>query len=318
MPAQNKKATIQRAAELAGVSIASVSRALNGKAGISAKKRDEILQICETLGYSPHSLRMLPPKSGIVAVSMGSSENGESRYMSILWPALSIALQRSGRRLLPTHSTGIAANELDGIILLNVADNDSRISHLTEQKIPFVCIGSVANQFWVAPDDFNGMRQSVQHLVKQQCKNIACVAPKSSDVVYLHRLQGYRSAMGEHQMQCVEFYIPTHVSSELASYRYFLKMDIETLKQLDGLVCDSDEIAIGAKTALEDRGLSIPQDISIVGFDGFPHFSQGLTTIDQDIAKIAYKAADLLELAISGATPVGVVLPVTLKVGVTT
>lgn len=237
--------------------------------------------------------------------------------MGLLWPALSFALQRTGRRLLPVNTGEMAGNELAGVVLLNVIENDPRVEHLVAKSIPFVSIGSVANQFWVAPDDFNGERMAVEYLIKRGFNRIGCVTHTGNGLVYKHRLQGYRSAMAERQLPTIEFHLEQKHSAELVAYRYFLTIESKSLQELDALVCESDEVAIGIKIALEDRGLNVPKDIAIVGFDGLPRFSKELTTIKQDVNAIAEKAAILLESAIAGEQPVGVVLPVKLKIGQT-
>ncbi|TKF93598.1 substrate-binding domain-containing protein, partial [Vibrio sp. F13] len=85
-----------------------------------------------------------------------------------------------------------------------------------------------------------------------------------------------------------------------------------------GFVCESDETALGVIAALKDRGYKIPEDFSVVGYDGLPGISKMLTTIVQDTDKIAAKAASMLELAMLGEQPVGAVVPITLKLGQST
>lgn len=150
-PVEIPKATIKEAAERAGVSIASVSRALNNKPGISEKTRKRILDICAELNYIPNtSARELTAgHSNTIAISMGPHDFVASRYLGMLWPALSSAIRKKGQNLLPVEQdTDIS--QITGAILLGVEDNDARAKYLKETGVPFVSIGCSDGVFWVA------------------------------------------------------------------------------------------------------------------------------------------------------------------------
>lgn len=125
------------------------------------------------------------------------------------------------------------------------------------------------------------------------------------------------SAMASKGLPVREIRTTSQPLGEIAAYRYFLNMDEKQLESLDGFVCECDETAIGLIAALRDRGYQVPQDFSVVGYDGLPGVSKDLTTIVQDPHDIADKVSELLESAIAGEMPRGAVIPVTLKVGET-
>ena len=317
-PVEIPKATIKEAAERAGVSIASVSRALNNKPGISEKTRKRILDICAELNYIPNtSARELTAgHSNTIAISMGPHDFVASRYLGMLWPALSSAIRKKGQNLLPVEQdTDIS--QITGAILLGVEDNDARAKYLKETGVPFVSIGCSDGVFWVAPDDFNGARQATEHLLERGRKQIAFVTPTVYGGGYQFRYQGYMSAMASKGLPVREIRTTSEPLGEIAAYRYFLNMDEKQLESLDGFVCECDETAIGLIAALQDRGYKVPEDFSVVGYDGLPGVAKELTTIVQDPHDIAEKVSELLEAAIAGEMPRGAVIPVTLKVGKT-
>ncbi|WED24628.1 LacI family transcriptional regulator [Vibrio sp. JC009] len=315
-----KKATIHEAARIAGVSIASVSRALNNKPGISEKTRKKILDICRDLDYVPSSSarELSGSHKNTIAISLGPFDTSASRYLGMLWPALSSALRNKGKNLLPVkQGDSVDFEQIGGAILLGVAENDERLKVAKENNLPAVCIGMVEGAFWVAPDDFNGTRTATEYLINKGKKNLAFVTPVVYGDAYQFRYQGFMSVMASNGLPIKEIRTGPEPLCEIAAYRDILNMDKESLEKLDGFVCECDETAIGVVSALKDRGYQLPDDFSVVGYDHLPGVSKGLTTIKQDLWKIAERVSDLLEAASKGEDPRGSIIPVTLIEGET-
>jgi LacI family transcriptional regulator len=315
--AELKKTTIHEAAKIAGVSIASVSRALNNKPGISEKTRKRILDICKELGYVPSSSarELSGSYKNTIAISLGPHDFYASRYLGMLWPSLSAAIRSTGRNLLPVSFGEVDLKEVGAAILLGITDNDPRIPICKEMNLPHVCIGMSEGSFWVAPDDFNGAREATQHLVDKGLTDICFVTPTVYGDGYQFRHQGYMSVMATHALPIRELRTGSDPLGEIAAYRYFMTIDESELSQYQGFVCECDETAIGMIAALEDRGYVIPKDFSVVGYDGLPGISKELTTVVQNADLIAEHVSRLLDKAILGEQPVGSVVPVTLRLG---
>lgn len=315
-----KKTTIHEAAKIAGVSIASVSRALNNKPGISEKTRARILDICKDLGYVPSSSarELTGSHKNTIAISLGPLDFYASRYLGMLWPSLSTAIRKSGRNLLPVSFGDADLHQVGGAILLGITTNDDRIAMCKQLNLPYVCIGMCEGSFWVAPDDFNGGRAATQHLVDKGLTNICFVTPTTYGDGYQFRHQGYMSVMANNALPVRELRTGAEPLGEIAAYRFFMSMDSKQLESYQGFVCECDETALGVMAALNDRGYDIPGDFSLVGYDGLPGISKSLTTIVQDTDMIAQRAAIMLEKAIMGEHPVGSIVPVDLKLGNTT
>ncbi|WP_117233017.1 LacI family DNA-binding transcriptional regulator [Vibrio maerlii] len=314
-----KKATIHEAARIAGVSIASVSRALNNKPGISEKTREKILSICKELGYVPSSSarELSGNHTNTIAVSMGPKGKSASRYLGMIWPDLANTLRIKGKNLLSAELEDLDTNKLGGVVLLGVEEGDERIEFCKQHEVPYVCIGMVQGSFWVAPDDFLGARLGVEHLVKKGCSKVPFVTSTHFGGGYRFRYQGYMSAMAEKGLSISEIDTGSDPVVEIAAYRHFLSIPKETLEYYDGFICERDETAIGIVAALKDRGYNIPSSFKVVGYDGLPMISDDLTTIVQDARGIAQQVCDLLEAAIKREPQRGVLVPVDLRLGKT-
>ncbi|WP_295894057.1 LacI family DNA-binding transcriptional regulator [uncultured Vibrio sp.] len=317
--AELKKATINEAAKIAGVSIASVSRALNNKPGISEETRKKILDTCKDLGYVPStSARELTGShKNTIAISLGPHDFYASRYLGMLWPSLSAAIRKLGRNLLPVSFGDVDLESVGGAILLGITTDDERIKACKDYGLPFVCIGMSEGSFWVAPDDFNGGREATQHLVDKGLTDICFVTPTTYGDGYQFRHQGYMSVMASNALPVRELRTGSDPLGEIAAYRYFINLDQKELESYQGFVCECDETALGVTAALKDRGYKLPDSFSVVGYDGLPGISNELTTVVQDADKLAEGVAKLLEQAILGEKPVGSVVPVSLKLGET-
>ncbi|MGL5949504.1 MAG: LacI family DNA-binding transcriptional regulator [Aeromonas sp.] len=311
-----KKATLHEVAKQAGVSIATVSRAINNKAGISEENRKHVLAACAELDY-PLPTDGRDSRPTVIALSLGPHDNYSSRYLGMLWPALSQAIGQQQHQLLPLDFAAIHPRVVDAVILVGMSPDDPRIAACQAFNLPYVCIGMVQGSFWVAPDDFNGGRLACEHLIEQGLKNIAFVTPTVHGDGYQFRFQGYMSVMGNHALPVHELRTGSQPVAELAAYRYFFALDAKELENYQGFVCECDETAIGVITALRDRGYTVPEQFSVVGYDGLPSVADELTTIEQDVPKIVERIALQIELAIAGDPPAGAMVPIRLRKGAT-
>ncbi|MEL3919284.1 LacI family DNA-binding transcriptional regulator [Aeromonas enteropelogenes] len=313
-----KKTTLHDVAKVAGVSIATISRALNNKPGISAENRQKVLAVCRELGLHPPSKKAptnIPLMS--IALSLGPHEAKSSRYLGMLWPALATAIDHLKYRLVPISFEGENLPEVDVVVLLGITPCDPRISACRRHHQPHVCIGMSEGSFWVAPDDFHGSRAATSHLIGKGLTHIGFVTPTTCGGGYQFRYQGYLSVMANHELPIRELCTGTHPVVDIAAYRHFMQLPTAQLETYQGFVCACDETAIGVITALQDRGYEVPKQFAVVGYDGLPGLADELTTIEQDMTKLAERTAALIDLAIAGEPPVGALVSVTFKQGQT-
>ncbi|MBS3666590.1 MULTISPECIES: LacI family DNA-binding transcriptional regulator [Halomonadaceae] len=315
-------ATIREIARRAQVSIASVSRALNGKPGLSEALREKILAISREVAYQPSAAarQLISGKMAVVGISLGRQDIELRPYYILLYQHLTVALHQQG--MVPVFFNHQQTAELPAragaAILLGEAPNDERPALLKSAAIPFVRIGEAGAGFSVSPDDRQGLYEMTHHLITQGRRRLAFMGGELEVPRPHSRLEGYRRALAEAGFAERLISLPHRLASDsLNSYRYLNRyLDQEGAQPLpfDALVCATDELALGCVAALEDRGIEVPVQVAVTGFDDLPTLATGLTTVRQDIAEIAETSMALLAEARAGEAPRHVSLPVTLVV----
>jgi len=240
-------------------------------------------------------------------------------YFALLLEALSEALAKEGLRVreVATDPAGLPLEEAMGYILLGAHDHDPRVEHLQKGGKPFVLIGAHPGVFAVAPDDVDGGYQATRHLLELGHEAVAHLTGHLHHQAGRERLMGYRRALEEKGVPFRPELVLDGNFDPLAAYRA-VRRAWEGGLRFTALFAASDEMALGAKAALEDLGLRVPWDVSLVGYDDLPEVGQELTTVHQDIPTIAQEATLLLKKALAGETPVAKRVPVHLVVRGTT
>lgn len=292
------KNTIKQAAELAGVSIASVSRALNGKPGISEETRLRIIAICDKLGYQPSDAarRLKIGRQSHVSLCLGVNDTQHSHYISSLFDALNKLLLDQGLALsvYSADQIGSLIKESGAVIVTGMAEGDTRPERLRKAGLPFVVIGRSQGDFWVCPDDAMGGRIAAQHLLELGCQRPVIVESILEGKTTKPRATGFQEFMQHNHQVPGHLSIDDAVATELQSYRTVMQMLQKGAFPFDAAFCENDEMAYGTLLACQDFGLKVPEEIKIVGFDDLPGFFNEITTVRQDIGTIAQSAVKLL------------------------
>ncbi|KOX90747.1 HTH-type transcriptional repressor PurR [Thermus aquaticus] len=318
--AKKEPFTIREIARLANVSVGTVSRALNGRPGVSPKTRARILELVRTLGFTPSAAaRELVGRSTSVGLLLAPGVRRYTPYFALLLEALSEALAQDGLRVkeVATDPYGLPLEEAMGYILLGAHDHDPRLEGLRHSGRPFVLIGAYPGVFAVAPDDVDGGYQATRHLLELGHEAVAHLTGHLHHQAGRERLMGYRQALEEKGVPFRPELVLDGNFDPLAAYRA-VRRAWEGGLRFTALFAASDEMALGAKAALDDLGLRVPWDVSLVGYDDLPEVGQELTTVHQDIPTIAQEATLLLKKALAGETPVAKRVPVHLVVRGTT
>ncbi|MFC3282236.1 LacI family DNA-binding transcriptional regulator [Litchfieldella rifensis] len=312
-----KSATIHEIAKAAGVSIASVSRALNGKPGISEALREHILQISRDIHYQPSAAAraLISGKNVVVGISLGRQDIELRPYYTLIYQHLTLALHRQGMVPVFFHhdETESLAHRAGSAILLCSAPDDERPAWLTRYGVPYVRIGErQEGSFSVAPDDQHGIYLAARHLIETGRRKIAYMGDDLEWPHNQHRLKGYLQALEEAGLPDHRISVPFNYDPGLTAYRHLGRLLRQGPPDFDGIVCDKDELALGCLAALEDHGIQVPDQVAVTGFDDLPTLAAQLTTVRQDIAQIASEAVVLLGEAVAGDPPRHVALPVSL------
>jgi len=289
-----KAATIYDVAQAAGVSHQTVSRFLKGFEGIRPETRDRVVQALTDLGYRPN-LTARSLKSGrshrIGALTHEISQVGPSRIVE----GASIAAREAGYVLdivsLDTRNPRavdealalITQHDLAGVLALAVTDEMTRAFEATAFRVP----AYVASESEGALDDPRGVLSRVgipalvAHLAALGHRRLVHVAGPSVWSAARNRIHAYEGAVEAQGLHSAGI---LHGDWSAAS-GYRAIMDLAHLPEATGYVVANDQMALGAMLALKERGLRIPEDVSIVGVDDIPeaaYFDPPLTTLRND------------------------------------
>ncbi len=322
-------ATIQEVASAAGVSVATVSRALNNPDVVSPPTREQVLHAVRTLGYRPNraarSLRMRA--ASVIGLIISDITNP---FFTNLVRGVEDVAQRAGYSVVLSNSDEdltkeatylevAAAERMAGVVLSPTSATRTDIALLREYGIPVVTIDRKLRADAVDSvtiDNVAAARQAAEHLISSGCTRIAAVTGPRRTTTATERLRGYRSALRAAGMPLDRAW------TRYADYRveggYAATMDLlHAAPPPDGLLVANNLMTIGALAAAENCGLASPGDIAIAGF-GDMSWTLGrlprLTLVSQPTYDIGGRAAEILVRRISGERfgPQRVVLPATL------
>lgn len=311
--------TIYDLAELAGVSAATVSRALAGKAVVNSETAERIRKLAQQHGFQPSSLarNLRTRKTGAIGVVIPLGHEraqhiSDPFFMTIIG-FLADELTERGfdlmlSRVIPDRDDWlesiIKTARVDGLIIIGQSDQSAVLNAAASHYLPMVAWGAFTqgqSHCSVGTDNFLGGQMAMRHLVERGCRRVAFLG-NTRAIEIAQRLQGARAVQQEYGSDVDLAEVPTHLAPELSAPDIHAYLD--QAEQLpDGIFAASDMIALAAVQALVNRGLSIPADVRIVGFDDLPiaqSIIPPLTTIRQDIASGATQMVDCLLKRIEG------------------
>lgn len=308
------KVTIKEIAKLAGVSQATVSKILNNYSDVSEKTRRKVLKIVEETGYHPtFTAQKLSAKNtqliGVVYAGEINADlthpffveviNAFKKQIGELGYDLMIFSNEKFRQSNEHYLTRARYFQLDGCIIINGVGIESAITELDQSQLP--CIGvdialSGSNSGYIMTDNLRASAMVVEHFYLLGYRSIAFISgQRNSDIANL-RKQGFIRSMKQFGMRVREEWIQYGDYNEQSGYESMLRL-LDQRPYPRAVYAISDMMAFGAIRAIRDRGLSVPEDIAVVGFDDIvaARFSYpALSTIRQDKQKIGKLAAYML------------------------
>ncbi|MDE0136022.1 MAG: LacI family DNA-binding transcriptional regulator [Acidimicrobiaceae bacterium] len=311
----------------AGVSQATVARTFSAPHLVSERTRERVSAAAERLGYAPNAFaRSLKSQQSNV---VGAVVPAYGEYWQNVLSAVTRELAVRGRQLLLFSFTdpGEVDDVLDivrqyrvsGLLLASASIRPDQLSAMRRQSSPTVAFNQPAASGLVSSvsvDNEAGCRLLASHLVDQGCRTAVFVGGVSSVSTDQARYRGAAREMGDHGVALP--YIEAGAFSYDAGYAC-----AERIARLapDAVMVGSDEVAFGVIDGLESRGVRIPDDMAVTGFDGLPQASWAgidLTTLVQPTDLLAQHAAELLVDTTSVSRPTDVVVDGHLRIGRTT
>ncbi len=296
-----KKASIRDVAREAGVSITTVSRALNGYDDVSEVTRKKIQQIVEELNYAPNAnARSLGGKTTKVLALLvsGMKEKEESGFVYGMISGLyHVTVENDYEFILLTTDSAkqrkmnylqlCRLKGIEGVMISGIRTDDPYYKELAKSEIPCVVFDADLhgkNVCSLSIDNKQASYDAVKHLIDNGHKKIAMMNGVSYAVVCQDRLNGYEQAMLENNLEIDSNYIRYCDFEEEMAYEETLDI-LKKHPEITAFFCASDVMAIGVINAINDIGKQVPYDYSVLGFDNIlaaQYVNGGLTTICQE------------------------------------
>lgn len=302
--------TISDIARQLNISTSTVSRALKGHPDVNPKTKERILALAQQLEYEPNqvALSLLNRKTfkiGVIVPKLGyyffsTALNGiEDVALPAGYSVIACQSNESYEREV-INTKELSSSRVDGFIV-SVTGQSTNYEHfkvLQRKGIPLIFFDRVAeelNTSKVIIDNKAGSKKAVKHLIDNGCKRIAYIAGPKNLSIDKQRLNGYIEALQEAGMDVKDEYIVHRdFNQQLATEATHQLLNLP--EPPDGISTISDRMAIGAMVAVKEKGLSIPDDIAIIGFNNEPMttlFTPQLSTVDQPVFEMGRRAAQL-------------------------
>ncbi|MEO3856558.1 LacI family DNA-binding transcriptional regulator [Acrocarpospora sp. B8E8] len=316
-PRRPRAATINDVAALAGVSIATASKALNGRGQVRDETRQRVLVAAEELSFQPNALARSLISGQTRTVGLLTSDSVGRFGIPVLLGAedafgageMSVLLcdARGDSIREQHHLRTLLARRVDGLIVVGES-TDPRPSISRNLPLPVVYAYAPSDDpddVSFVPDDVEGAKTAVQHLITLGRRRIAHVTGPTHYRAAQDRAEGTQAALAEAGLELVAGQPLFGVWSQRWGRQ---AAEIVLKHEVDAVMCGSDQIAAGFIEAARERGQRIPDDIAVVGYDNWEVLSAEtrppLTTIDMNLERLGRTAAQHLFAAIDGkATP---------------
>ncbi|MBV1854856.1 LacI family DNA-binding transcriptional regulator [Catellatospora tritici] len=301
-------ATIYDVAKLAGVSAATVSRVVNGRASVDAILATRVQQAMRELDYRPNALarNLRRRQTSIWAVII--SDIGNPFFTSMVRGIEDVA-QGAGYSVVLCNSDEDPAKEARYVaaaleeqmagVIISSAGKAANVNRLLESSTPVVAIdrevrGAAVDTVMV--DNEHGAELAVEHLIEAGYERIACISGPRKLPTAQQRLRGYQRALRAHRRSADEDMVRSGDYRQEGGYQAMAAL-LDEGGRPDAIFAANNLMTIGALECLADRGISVPDQMGVVGFDDIPwaHLVRpSLTTVAQPTYELGRTAALLL------------------------
>ena len=315
--ARRRRPTIYDVARLAGVSTATVSRALNDTGQVAEPKRIAIDAAVEQLGYRPNTIARSLVTRATQTIALLLPDITNPFYAELVAGIQALTLERDYTMLLCTTDFDpeqeerylrlLRAKHVDGALVDGLVLPPERIARFVEDGFPIVCLDRDVNSPavpLVQVDNRMGARLATEHLLSLGHRRIAHIMGAPARISE-ERVLGYRGALEAAGMSPDSARVALGNFTETGGHDAMRSL-LETEPGLTAVFAANDLSAIGAMNAIVASGRNVPDDVSIVGFDDLrlaQFTSPPLTTIRQPADEIARHSTELLLGIIAGRKP---------------
>ena len=310
--------TIKDIAKIAGVSTSTVSRSLNDSNLISEGTKERIIKIAKDLDFefNANAQNLSKKKSDTICViypedvdkpgiggflmemlsEIRMSLEKESYYSILTCPINSFTKKSNIRKL-------INSGNIDGLIIIHWDLDNEDLDLIKSRKVPYIFLHHIPDErirkkaSVIVTDHFYGARKATRHLLKLGHENILCVSSYDNGVEFDLRIDGFKETLKINNIEFKEKQIVRGPHTFDFAYRY-VKNNLSKIKEeYTAVFAQSDVMAFGVMKAFLENGVKIPDDFSVIGYDGsemgvltYP----GLTSIRQPVKAMVSEACNTL------------------------
>jgi len=301
-------ATIKDVARLAGVSVATVSRVINQKDSVNPETTERVMKAVEQLQYEPNAVArgLAGKKMGIIALILPD-------ILNPFFPALARGVEdvahKKGLTVILGNSDDLGLKEscyikvlkkkyVDGFIFASNTIREEDVEALKNDGIPIVLLDRGLDNGTcpvIRCNNRYGAKLAVYHLIQQGCQRIAHIYGPQEFITARERLLGYEEAVRGLMGYSPSLMVPGNF--DIASGRQAVEQLLDRHLDIDGIFAGNDLMAIGALKALHERGIGVPEQIKVCGFDGIgltEITEPELTTVAQPVYEMGQLAAQIL------------------------
>jgi LacI family transcriptional regulator len=306
---QQGAVTIKTVAAEAGVSTATVSRALTGSNAVGKKAQERVFKAIRKLDYHPNRLArgLRAGQRKVIGVIIPDLQNP---FLTGVVHGIESVLYKAGYTLVLGHSDGLAERELAHIAILReegaaglimVPDNGSGANYesLTSWNIPVVAVDRIPKGIkvdLVSTNHREGAREAINHLISHGYKDIALINGPHSFSVGQERFMGYQEAIKSAGIHLRDAFVIQSDFRQAGGHKA-MKHLLNLSRPPRAVMVGNNLMTLGALQAIHESGIRVPEEIAIVGFDDMPWASSlrpPLTAVAQPVEELGQAAANML------------------------
>jgi len=312
---QNDRVSITEVAGKAKVSIQTVSRVINGQPGVSLKTRERILKLIEELGYFPsraakamrgasrtlgvvgYGLDLYGPSRTLIGVQQEARCQNYNTILELVQGTENIDVRGIFEALLSNH--------VDGIVwcIPHIGDNiENVVVHLEKIPIPVIFTDTSADMhdLTIVNNNYQGGKIATRSLLQGSRGSVGLITGPLSYFSARERQRGWRDALSEASLPCDDEWI-VEGDWTPSSGAAALEVLLQRHPNLSAIFACNDQMALGVLYAAEQKGLVVPRDLALVGYDDIPEaafFHPPLSSVHQDVVDLGSLAVSQLVRAI--------------------
>ncbi len=295
-----------------GVSVATVSKALNDHKDISEKTKELVRSTAKEMGYFPNSAAQALKTNRTYNIGVLFADEARSGlthdYFSFVLDSFKRAVEKRGYDLTFINCSREGKNQMsyleharhrcfDGVMIACIDFSDPEVLELVQSDIPIVTIDHLFNnRIAIVSDNVDGMKQLVTHIYKKGHRKIAYIHGADSSVTQ-SRLSSFYRTTKELGIEVPDAYVREAAYRDTGAAYERTEEFLELPDPPTCIIYPDDFASFGGINAIKARGLRIPEDISVAGYDGIRlarHIEPQLTTLKQDTESIGREAAENL------------------------